>query len=176
MFLYCIFFLRIFFFFFSFPICTKSHNNWYWVLVRVYPLILCMWDLWKELLSKRHLEFAVWIAKWTISCTAAVYIAITFVALIPENIIIKIKTKWCKSLNLLFSFGETRHDNWYCCCWWYVFFFLFCLFVLFCFWYHTTDMFSDLEERDRLLIRAGTSLFVLFFFSKLHDITQCSKQ
>ena len=71
------FFLRIFFFFFSFPICTKSHNNWYWVLVRVYPLILCMWDLWKELLSKRHLEFAVWIAKWTISCTAAVYIAIT---------------------------------------------------------------------------------------------------
>ena len=35
-----------------------------------------MWDLWKELLSKRCLEFAVRIAKWTYSCTAAVYIAI----------------------------------------------------------------------------------------------------
>ena len=46
------------------------------VLVQVYPLILCMWDLWKELLFKRRLEFAVRIAKWTFSCTAAVYIAI----------------------------------------------------------------------------------------------------
>ena len=31
----------------------------------------------KELLSKHRLEFAVRIAKWTFSCTAAVYIAIT---------------------------------------------------------------------------------------------------
>ena len=74
------FFPDNFSFFFSFQICTKSHNNWY-RLVRVYPLILCMWDLWtcwKELLLKRRLEFAVRIAKWTFSCTAAVYIAIAY--------------------------------------------------------------------------------------------------
>ena len=32
--------------------------------------------VWKELLSKRRLEFAVRIAQWTFRCTAAVYIAI----------------------------------------------------------------------------------------------------